>query len=309
MNIKHAQYMLTVLQEGSITGAAKKLYISQPSLSQMIKLVESNLGTQIFNRSTDPITLTYAGQKYIEAAKQILTINNNLQKEIDEINHEDHGKIRLGIPVQRAIQVLPYVLPRFKSKYPHVVVNVQEEGSATTEGAVLEGSIDLACLTTYPKHEELNYTLVETEDLVLLTSKNTDLAGRIPAGTPIDITEAKNEHFICIKQGLRVRTTQDRLFVAKDMQPEIVLETGSIEVGKRTAIAMDAVMICPLNYVYMSPELLPHCVTYPIMGIEHNRDCYICHRKDLYLTKYMKDFMKILTEREQPLFQYDYFNQ
>lgn len=47
MNIKHAQYMLTVMQEGSITAAAKKLYISQPSLSQMIKLVETNLGTPI----------------------------------------------------------------------------------------------------------------------------------------------------------------------------------------------------------------------------------------------------------------------
>lgn len=47
MNLKHAQYMLTVLQEGSITSAAKKLYVSQPSLSQMIKLVETNLGTPI----------------------------------------------------------------------------------------------------------------------------------------------------------------------------------------------------------------------------------------------------------------------
>lgn len=84
----------------------------------MIKLVETNLGTPIFNRSTDPITLTYAGEKYIEAAKQILTINNNLQKEIDEINHEDHGCLNLGIPVQRAMQVLPYVLPRFMKKYP-----------------------------------------------------------------------------------------------------------------------------------------------------------------------------------------------
>ena len=65
MNPKHAQYMLTVYQEGSITNAAKKLYVSQPSLSQMIKLVESNLGAPIFNRSTDPLTLTYAGEKYI----------------------------------------------------------------------------------------------------------------------------------------------------------------------------------------------------------------------------------------------------
>lgn len=300
MNIKHAQYMLTVLQEGSITAAAKKLYISQPSLSQMIKLVETNLGTPIFNRSTDPITLTYAGQKYIEAAKQILTINNNLLKEIDEINHEDHGTIKLGIPVQRAMQVLPYILPKFKEKYPFVDVEVYEHGSATTESLVLEGGVDLACLTTYPKHEELEYILVENEELVLLTSRNTNIARRIPSGMPIDITEAKDETFVNIKTGHSVRTTQDRLFVQKDIQPKVLLETMSIEVGKRTAVSCDAVMICPSNYIDTSSKLFPRCVTYPIKGIENNRNFYICHRKDRYLTKYMKDFITMLTDEEKP---------
>lgn len=54
MNTKHAQYMLTVLQEGSITNAAKKLYVSQPSLSQMIKLVENNLGAPILTVTQTP---------------------------------------------------------------------------------------------------------------------------------------------------------------------------------------------------------------------------------------------------------------
>lgn len=299
MNIKHAQYMLTVLKEGSITAAAKKLYISQPSLSQMIKLVENTLGTPIFNRSTDPITLTYAGEKYIEAAKKILTINDNLIKEIEEINHEEHGTIKLGIPVQRAMQVMPYVLPRFYAKYPHVKVDVRESGSANTEAAVLNGNVDLACLTTYPKHEELNYILIEEEELVLLTSRNSQLAKRIPSGTPISITEAKNEKFISSKVGHSVRDTQDRLFVTYDIQPEILMETSSIEVGKRTAIACDAVMICPINYIEMTPELHPGCCVYPIQGIEQRRSFYVCHRKELYLTKYMKDFIEILSGLEK----------
>ena len=296
MNIKHAQYMLTVLQEGSITAAAKKLYISQPSLSQMIKLVETNLGTPIFNRSSEAITLTYAGEKYIQAARQILTINDNLQKEIDEINHEDHGSLKLGIPVQRAMQVLPCILPPFKELYPHVDIQVYEHGSATTEAMVMEGNVDLACLTTYPKHSELEYILVETEELVLLTGKNSALARRIPDGTPIDITEARDEPFINIRTGHSVRTTQDRLFIQKDMQPKVLLETSSIEVAKRTAIACNAMMICPYNYIEMSPELLPFCSTYPIIGIEQNRHFYICHRKDKYLTKYMKDFIHMLPD-------------
>ena len=292
--------MLTVLKEGSITAAAKKLYISQPSLSQMIKLVENTLGTPIFNRTTDPITLTYAGEKYIEAAKKILIINANLIKEIDEINHEEHGTIKLGIPVQRAMQVMPYVLPRFHARYPHVKLDVRESGSANTEAAVLDGTVDLACLTTYPKHEELNYILIEEEELVLLTSRNSQLAKRIPSGTSISITEAKNEKFISSKVGHSVRDTQDRLFVTYDIQPEILMETSSIEVGKRTAIACDAVMICPINYIEMTPELYPGCCVYPIKGIEQRRSFYVCHRKELYLTKYIRDFIEILSGLEKP---------
>lgn len=303
MNIKHAQYMITVLQEGSITNAAKKLYVSQPSLSQMIKLVETNLGTPIFNRNTDPITLTYAGQKYIKAAKQILTINNNLQKEIDEINHEDHGKIRLGIPVQRGMQVLPYVLPKFFKLYPHVEVELKEYGSTITENLVLDGSVDLACMTTLPKHDELKYIIVENEELVLLTSKNTNLAKRIKPGTPISITEAKDELFVSNKQGHSVRVIQDNLFIANNIQPKIILETMSIEVEKKVTIACDAVMICPLNYIENTPEMKAVSSTYPILGVESKRHCYICHRQDLYLTKYMKDFINILLEVENPFLQ------
>ena len=71
MNEKHMQYILAVLREGSVTAAAKKLYISQPSLSQAIKAAEASLGAPIFDRTTDPMTLTPAGQLYVEAARQI----------------------------------------------------------------------------------------------------------------------------------------------------------------------------------------------------------------------------------------------
>jgi DNA-binding transcriptional LysR family regulator len=301
MNTKHAKYVLTVLEEGSITNAAKKLFVSQPSLSQMIKLAENNLGAPIFNRNTDPITLTYAGQKYVEAAKKVLAIDSNLAREIAQINQENHGTICLGIPVQRAMQVMPYVFPRFHKLFPMVELKLSEFGSATVENMVLEGALDLACTTTYPKHEELHYILIEDEELVLLSGRNTSLAKRIPSGTEISITEAKEESFIISKSGHSVRTTQDRLFVMYDMKPPILLETSSIEVAKRTAIASDAVMICPINYIEMSPDIHPHCCVYPIKGIENRRGFYLCHRKDFYLTKYMKSFIEILTAMEKPV--------
>ena len=80
MNEKHMQYILAVLKEGSFTAAARKLYISQPSLSQAIKAAETSLGAAIFDRSTDPVSLTPAGRLYVEAADQISSISSRISK-------------------------------------------------------------------------------------------------------------------------------------------------------------------------------------------------------------------------------------
>lgn len=87
MNEKRIQYILTIMEEGSITAASKKLYVSQPSLSQMIKLIEKDLGAEIFNRKTVPISLTPAGEKYVEAALQMEAIRRSLYQEIRDLTH------------------------------------------------------------------------------------------------------------------------------------------------------------------------------------------------------------------------------
>ena len=294
MNLKHAQYMMTILQEGSITAAAKKLFISQPSLSQMVKLVETNLGTAVFNRTTEPLSLTPAGEKYMEAAGQILAIHANLEREIEEIRAEEHGKINFGIPVQRGMMLLPLALPRFFEAYPHVTVELFEQGSSLMEHMVLNGTVDLACMTTVARHEELTYQLLENEELVLLAARSTSLASRIPDGTPISITEAKNERFIANKPGHNVRTIQDSLFIASGIQPKILLETGSIEVGRRVCLACGAVMLFPKSCIENTEELKEKACVYPVLNSATDRHCYLCFKKGLYLTKYMRDFMDIL---------------
>ena len=72
MNLKQARYIKTIAQCGSITAAAKKLYVSQPSLSQMLRQIEEEIGLPLFDRSVSPFHITYAGEKYLEAAEIIL---------------------------------------------------------------------------------------------------------------------------------------------------------------------------------------------------------------------------------------------
>lgn len=296
MNEKHMQYVLTVLKEGSFTNAAKKLYVSQPSLSQIIKTAESNLGAPIFDRSTDPITLTPAGQLYVEAARQVTTISTNLRKQVEELSKEEFGTIRLGISVQRGMELLPELYPRFKKRFPHVGLELHEQGSATMEKSVLEGEVGIALLTTFPRHEELVYDLIQEEKLVLIVNRECELAKRIAPGTPIDILEARDETFVSSQSGHSVRTIQDSLFITRDMKPKIDLVTISIEVGKHVVAASPVVMACPDSYVETDNSPDSAYFSYPILGVENPRHFYACYRKDMYLTKYMKGFLEILHE-------------
>lgn len=297
MNIKHAQYVLAILRAGSITEAAKQLYISQPSLSQTIRQAEEQLGTPIFNRDVDPMTLTYAGQMYVQAARQVMNIDTNLLNEIEEIKKESHGRMRLGFSVQRGMQLLPLVIPEFIKKYPHVKIELQEQGSDTLEQLIIEGVCDLALITTSPKRKELNYTLLESEEIILMADKNTRLARRFKDGEPIDILEAEDELFVTLRHGHSIRSVQDHLFNANRMAPRVLLESNSLELAKRVAAASGAVMLCPYVYIAQSPEVRSKVNCYPIKNMDYTRHLYLCYRKEIYFTRFMEDFLEIVRSK------------
>ena len=297
MNIKHAQYVLAVLRTGSMTEAEKQLYISQPSLSQTIKQAEEQLGAPIFNRDTEPITLTYAGQMYVQAARQIMSIDTNLLNEIEEIKKESHGRMRLGFSVQRGMQLLPLVIPEFTKRYPYIKIELQEQGSDTLEQLVLEGVCDLALITTSPKRKELNYVLLETEEIVLMADKNTSIANKYADGETIDIQEAENESFVTLRHGHSIRSVQELLFQTHRMAPRVLLESNSLELAKRVAASSGAVMLCPYVYIAQSPEVRAKVNCYPIKDLDYKRHLYLCYRKELYFTRFMEGFLEIVRSK------------
>ncbi len=297
MNIKHIQYVLTVLREGSITAASKKLYVSQPALSQTIKQIEQDLGACIFDRTTDPISLTYAGQKYVEAAQQMLDIDRNLRAQIAEMKDQIHGRIRIGISVQRGLQLLPQVVPEFCRMYPFIKVELIEHGSDTLERMTSEGQCDISLVATNEKPNKLQYVLLENEQVVLMAARSTDLAHRFEDGTPIEITEAINERFVSMRPGHSVRLVQDRLFDQHHMNPSIILETGNMEAGKHVAARANAVMLIPHVYVANSLDLHYRVQCHPLLNSDYQRHFYLCYRKGLYLPRYTEDFVQIVCNK------------
>ena len=143
-------YIKTVADEKSISQAAKKLFIAQPSLSQYIKRIEDSLGTPLFNRASTGLTLTYAGEKYYHMALQILKMYENFELEISDINNMKTGRIHIGITSHLGTVVLPGILPRFMEQYPSIEITVTEETSDRLEALLTAGKVDFI-ITHAPK--------------------------------------------------------------------------------------------------------------------------------------------------------------
>ncbi len=292
MNLKQAHYIRTIAQEGSITAAARKLYVSQPSLSQMVRQVEGEYGVALFDRTVSPLRLTYAGEKYLQAANVMLMTNDRLENELREIRQENSGLLRLGISVQRAIQILPVALPWFVMQYPRVSIAMREEGSARLEEALESGEIDLALAAIESVSPRLSYTLIEEEVIGVLAGKDAAIAQQLPSGTPISLSMIREDAFVSLKPGHSVRVVQDRLFREGGLKPQILLETDSLEVAKRVALRAGACMLC--SDIFVDDYARRMGVFYPLMDYENRRHLYACWRKGEKLPRYAEGFIQIV---------------
>ncbi len=292
MNMKQALYFKTIAKYGTITAAAKQLYISQPSLSQTLRQIEDEAGTPLFDRSTSPFHLTYAGERYLRAVEAMLEIETQLKEEIESIRRDDGGRLRLGISITRAMQVLPDVIPIFTKAYPNVTIELTEAASASLEGLLQKGQIDLALAALEANEANIAYELIEKESIGILAGKDSQLAQLIPSGTPISLETVEKEMFVSLDSSHSSRIIQDRLFRRYNIRPKILLETSALEVARRVALKSGACMVLPDVYaddfVFKSGGAF-----YPLKDYENHRHFYACYRNDENTKKYIRDFVSI----------------
>ncbi|MDY3224874.1 MAG: LysR family transcriptional regulator [Candidatus Faecousia sp.] len=295
MNLKQAQYIKTIAECGSVTAAAKKLFVSQPSLSQMLRQVEQEIGLPLFDRSVSPLRPTYAGEKYLQAADRMLAANAELESQLREIRHEHAGRLRLGISVTRAMQVMPLVLPIFLQQYPNVTLQLTESGSATLEELLRTGSIDLALAALESTSPSLAYELIEKETIGILAGRYTAVARQYPSGTPLSLDAVCQENFVCLTKSHSSRITQDKLFRRFGLSPNVLLETDALEVGRRVALEAGACMILP--NIYIDDYCRQHRgAFFPLKDYENHRHFYACYRKDEFVPRYVRDFIQITVQ-------------
>ena len=295
MNLKQAKYIKTIAECGSITEAAKKLYVSQPSLSKMLLQIESDIELVLFDRSVSPFKITFAGEQYLQAAEKMLAANEKLEMQLREIKNENLGKLRLGISVQRAMQVMPLVTPIFRHRYPDVILELTEGGSASLEEKLRKGEIDLALAAIESTSASMTYELIEKEMIGILAGKDAGIAKRLASGTPVTLDDARGDSFVYLCHGHSVRIVQDKLFRRYGFHPHMLLQTDSLEVGRRVVLETGACMLMSNIFVddYVRQK---EGEFFPLADYENHRHFYACYRKEDFLPSYARAFIKITTD-------------
>lgn len=233
METKQLLYVTKIAEERSFSKAAKQLYITQPSLSHYICRFEKQLGVILFDRSTTPLTLTYAGKIFVEKARVILQQQEDLLCEMKEIAGFKSGQITIGISSLRGADLLPKILPAFKKKYPGIKISLIQENSKELIDLTCNGITDFSILPIQEKPASLTYDILQQEEILLalppghpLLAKMQPLPGRLYP--EISLKNCLHETFILPPGTNLIRTLIDKLFEEAGFQPQVLLETNCI---------------------------------------------------------------------------------
>jgi DNA-binding transcriptional LysR family regulator len=249
MDYKEFTYIQKIAELQNVTKAANELYISQPSLSYYLSKIEGQLGVELFNRNTNPISLTLAGEKYIEKGKQIIALNEELKQELMDISKMKKGRITIGIPRSRAYYMLPNILPEFREKYPYIELDLVETKSENIEDFLIKGKVDFVLMALPVKNklndEHLDYQIINQEELVLVTKRGMLSQDQYDKDGIVNFKKIKDIPFILLGKGHGIRYAVDELFENHKYDPNVVLETTSNITAFRLASTGMAAAIVP----------------------------------------------------------------
>ena len=116
MDIKNIRYLFAIEELKSISAAAKRLYISQPTLSQFLKKYEDDLGYPIFIRTKQGLKLTREGAVFLDTAREILRLERDMRNRLADQAGAVSGAVIFAVSAQRAPFLMPQVLPEFYRK-------------------------------------------------------------------------------------------------------------------------------------------------------------------------------------------------
>ena len=224
MDFRSLQYFVMVAQELNFTRAAEKLQMSQPPLSNQIKLLEEELGVELFIRGKRRLTLTEAGNLLYQRAVQMLELGEKTRRDLLNLGEELSGTICLGIVEGRAPYLAARWIAGFRSEYPLVRYELWNGSSDDVLDQLHRGLVDLAVIAAPYDMEHLDGIVVGREPWVAIISRENPLSN-LP-GTEIPLAKLADQPLIVPRRKSRVEAIR-QWFDGIGAEPDILCEMSN----------------------------------------------------------------------------------
>ncbi|MBD3918323.1 LysR family transcriptional regulator [Paenibacillus sp. PR3] len=233
MDIKHLQYVIEVARTGSFTKAAQTMFVSQPTISKMIKSVEEELGVELFDRSGSRIVPTDVGQLIVDQANVIAHAFDNLTTGLDELASLRRGKLRIGLPPMAGASYFAEPIGRFHAMYPGISIELAEDGAKRIEADIENGALDFGVVLLPTKSELFESILIADERLMVLVHPEHRYAAR----GRIALTELEPEPLISFSEGFALHDRIPAACLSEGFRPNIVCESSQWDLIVRLVAA------------------------------------------------------------------------
>ena len=290
MDIELFKYVLVLARHKNFSDASYEMSLSQSALSKNLSKIESELGgVRLFDRTTHPIKLTAAGEKFIQYAQRIVEDFDAVKLAMREYSPHSQGHLRLGsIPVMERLGLTPLIVA-FQKKYPKINIELKERQNKELLELLKRAEIDLAFITAsvpgVSVHPTIScYPLME-DDIVLVTNQSNPLAKRLS----IDLADAKDEVYFLLDSDSGMYQICMDAFQKAGLTPLKIHESRSIETIIR--LVMEGLGVSFLTWRLAKSFTLPEIA---IIQLNHpfKRTTALGVRDQPHLTVPVKAFVK-----------------
>jgi len=306
--MKDYDYVYTVYTEKSFSAAAKKLFVTQPTLSMTVKKIEKELGIKIFDRASTPLKLTDEGQIYIKTVEEIRLAEKNLADKLLDISDLRAGHVTVSGENFVSSFILPEVIMRFSQKYKGIDVAIVESNSPDLRNRLLDESIDL--LVAHDFDQEL-YTARElfSEDVLLAVPSSFEINRRFAdfamthneiitdehlSKAPIDLFEFRNEDFLLMKVGNDMCRRASLICAEAGFTPNARITLDQLITAHNLANAGLGVTF--VSDVLVKKTNMSNCVYYKLESKYAKRKMSIGYKKNRYINRAAKAFVETALE-------------
>ncbi|MDQ3746406.1 MAG: LysR family transcriptional regulator [Acidobacteriota bacterium] len=289
MEITQLEFFLKVVEEGSFSKAAERVYRTQPAVSLAIRRLEEEVGAPLLDRSQKTPALTDVGRVVYDYARRIVALRDQAREAVAEVRALTRGRVRIGANESTSLYLLPDLILEFRERHPAVLVEVFRYPSQQLPREVVDRTLDFALMAFEPSDGELESFPVHRDELVLIMSPNHRLARR----ESVEIEELGGESFLAHNVRAASRQRVVETFAEHHTPLNITLELSTVETIKRFVQQQIGIAFVPKMCVREELER-GTLVTLPVRGLSYTRTLWAAHRRGVAFSPAVAEFIRVL---------------